>query len=58
MRMPARDIDMRLQGLVDRQVAKKQIRNIVLGIQSADGRTDASAAAGHARYCRFRFRQV
>jgi CubicO group peptidase (beta-lactamase class C family) len=44
--MSGNDIEARLQQLVDRQVAKKQIRNIVVGMQSADGGIDAAAAAG------------
>lgn len=40
-------VEDRLQQLVDRQVAKKRVRNIVVGIQSTDGRMDAAAAAGH-----------
>jgi CubicO group peptidase (beta-lactamase class C family) len=46
--MPGHDIGRRLQQVVGRQAAKKQIHNIVVGIQSADGRIDAAVAAGHA----------
>ena len=45
--MSGRDLQERLQQLADRQVAKGQVHNIVLGIQSADGHNYAVAAAGH-----------
>jgi len=38
----------RLQEFVDRLAAKKQIHSVVAGVQSSDGRIDASAAAGFA----------
>ncbi len=38
----------RLQALVDRLAAKRQIHSVVVGIRSPDGRVDASAAAGFA----------
>jgi CubicO group peptidase (beta-lactamase class C family) len=42
--MPRPDVEERLQQLIDRQVAKKQVRNIVAGAQSTDGRLEAAAA--------------
>jgi CubicO group peptidase (beta-lactamase class C family) len=45
--MPEKDIGIGLQRLVDRQVAKRQIRSVVAGMQSSDGRLDVAAAAGH-----------
>ena len=45
--MPPFDINSRLQAMVDRYVDKRQVRSIVAGIQSTDGRIDAAAAAGH-----------
>jgi CubicO group peptidase (beta-lactamase class C family) len=46
--MSTPEIENRLQQLVDRQAASRQIRSIVVGVQSADGRVDAVSAAGHA----------
>lgn len=45
--MSRHDLQTRLQKLVDHQVAKQQVRNIVIGIRSTEGHIDA-AAAGHA----------
>lgn len=47
VRVSTPGIEERLQQLVDRQVGSKQIHSIVVGVQSADGRIDAVAAAGH-----------
>ncbi len=46
--MAGSDVDEQLQELVDRQLAKGRVHNILVGIQSGDGRVDIGAAAGHA----------
>lgn len=46
--MSGHDLQERLQQLADRQVAQGRVHNIVLGIQSADSRNYAVAAAGQA----------
>ncbi len=46
--MPHQDVEKRLQHLIDRQIAKGRVHNIVVGVQSTDGCIDAAAAAGHA----------
>lgn len=46
--MSQHNLETRLQQLVKRQVAKRQICNIVVGVESADGRIETAAAAGHA----------
>lgn len=46
--MSHQDVEIRLQHLIDRHIAKGQVHNIVVGVQSTDGRIDAAAAAGHA----------
>jgi CubicO group peptidase (beta-lactamase class C family) len=42
--MPGQDIGPRLQRLADRQIAKKQVHNIALGMQFSGGRIDAAVA--------------
>ncbi|MGI9610178.1 MAG: serine hydrolase domain-containing protein, partial [Acidimicrobiia bacterium] len=41
------EIEEQLQQLVDRQVASRRLRSVVVGVQSADGRIAAVSAAGH-----------
>jgi len=45
--MSTLDLESRMRALVDRYAAKRQVRSIVAGIQSTDGRIDAAAAAGY-----------